>query len=401
MFRSNSSADPALCPPLDSASASLHMSKSKLNSDTLLSPVVPVHPFSLPSSSGSQSRDLTDVPTLISSVHSTERQLNGFPAQIQKIQCCAGSNTPTPVCVGRIICDMLPCPASDENESSWLKVWPSSMTTTTPKLTSVESIPTPVVDSSNSLQPPAVLPTISAGPTSATANSKYSTLNTAPPSPSLSDSYARAHPGEVEVLDVTRLDVVVGPSLSRPPAAHHHPKSEKKLERQIIPKGEEVAEQKKGKGREHSNPKSNTNTKHSTHETLNMVSSALAAKVKHTLADPLLPGQHKRTIVLTTSESEDEHSDDDGSWSSEEMGSEDEEVSFIFTLYAWDLISLFYIIIGRAETGAAEARSVVGSATAATAATTPSTSISCATYTFIDAYTFIAAYTFIVTYTFI
>ncbi|KAF8805396.1 hypothetical protein BYT27DRAFT_6675283 [Phlegmacium glaucopus] len=83
------------------------------------------------------------------------------------------------------------------------------------------------------------------------------------------------------------------------------------------------------------------NTKHSTHEAINLVSSALAAKVKHTLSDPLLPGQHKRTIVLTTSESDFEDSDDDGSWSSEEMGSEDDEVGFLlfplstfrFTLY--------------------------------------------------------------------
>ena len=82
---------------------------------------------------------------------------------------------------------------------------------------------------------------------------------------------------------------------------------------------------------EHSNPDPDTNTKHwhSTHETLNMVSSALAAKVKQTLADPLLPGQRKRMIVLTTSDGEFEHSDDDRSWSSEEMGSEDEEVSFL------------------------------------------------------------------------
>ena len=46
---------------------------------------------------------------------------------------------------------------------------------------------------------------------------------------------------------------------------------------------------------EHSNLDSNTNTKHSTHETLNMVSSALAAKVKQTLADPLLPGHLRST----------------------------------------------------------------------------------------------------------
>jgi hypothetical protein len=96
---------------------------------------------------------------------------------------------------------------------------------------------------------------------------------------------------------MTRLDVAVGPSLS------------------------------------HGREQSNTNTKHPTHETLNMVSSALADKVKHTLADPLLPGQHKRTTALTTSEREDEHSDDDGNWSSEEMGSEDEEVSFLLLRY--------------------------------------------------------------------
>ena len=339
LFRSNSPADPALCPPLDSASASLQMSKSKLNSDT----VVPVHPFSLsPSSSGSQSHDVT---TLVSSPQSTQRRPNGFSTQIQ---CRAASNSPTPVCVGKIICDILPCSASNENETSWLKAWPSPMTTTTRKVSSLESMPTPEVDSSSSLQPPAVVPTISADLpnsnelSSATTSFKYSSLNTAPPSPSLSDSYVRAHPGEAEVLDVTRLDVAVGPSVSHPPAPHHHQqvKPGKQLKRQIIPEGDEGAEQKKGKGREHSNPKSNTNSKHSTHETLNMVSSALAAKVKHTLADPLLPGQHKRTIVLTTSESEDEHSDDDGSWSSEEMGSEDEEVSS-FSFYATFFLSLY------------------------------------------------------------
>jgi hypothetical protein len=37
--------------------------------------------------------------------------------------------------------------------------------------------------------------------------------------------------------------------------------------------------------------------------------------------------------VLTTSDSECEHSDDDGSWSSEEMGSEDEEVTFLFVYF--------------------------------------------------------------------
>ena len=35
-----------------------------------------------------------------------------------------------------------------------------------------------------------------------------------------------------------------------------------------------------------------------------MVYSTLAAKVKHTLSDPLLAGQHKKTIVLTMSESD-------------------------------------------------------------------------------------------------
>ena len=182
-------------------------------------------------------------------------------------------------------------------------------------------------------------------------------------------------------------------------APHHHPephhyqqlKSEKQVERQII--REEVAErqlqkEEKGKRRDHSNP--NPNTKHSTHETLNMVSSALAAKVKHTLADPLLPGQHKRTIVLTTSESEYEHSDDDGSWSSEEMGSEDEEVSFYLLRYIsfyfirMELDFSLFFIIGRAKTGATEAGSVVGSATTATASTTtPAASISCSAYTLI------------------
>ena len=222
MFRSNSPADPALCPPLDPASASLQMSKSKSNSETVLSPVAPVHPSS--SSSGSKSRDFADVLTLASSVQSTQRRLSGFQTQIQ---CHTGSDTPTPVCVGRIIYDTLLYSASNETSRSWLKVWPSSMTTATWKLTSVESIPTPVVDPFSSLQLPALTSTISVGlPNSieltsatinaGTTNSKYTSLHTTPPSPSLSDSYVRAHPGEVEVLDVTRLDVTVGlgPSLS-------------------------------------------------------------------------------------------------------------------------------------------------------------------------------------------
>jgi hypothetical protein len=57
-------------------------------------------------------------------------------------------------------------------------------------------------------------------------------------------------------------------------------------------------------------------------------------------------------------------------------------VSFFHVIHVWDLISPFFIIIGRAKTGAAEAGSVVGSATATTASTTPKTSI-CAAYTFI------------------
>ena len=170
-----------------------------LNSDTVLSPVVPVHPLSSPSSRA-KLRDFADVPTTVSST----QRLRGFPAQIQ---CHAGSNTPTPV--GRIIYDMLPCSASNENElsRSWFKVCPSS----------VESIPTPVMDPSNSLQLPTLAglsnPIELASATS-TTNSKYTSLNTAPPSPSLSDSYARTHPGELEVMEVTRLDVAVGPLLS-------------------------------------------------------------------------------------------------------------------------------------------------------------------------------------------
>jgi hypothetical protein len=114
-------------------------------------------------------------------------------------------------------------------------------------------------------------------------------------------------------------------------ATRHHPAPHQIIREGVVAE-HQLQKEEKGKGREHSKPHPNTNTKHSTNETLDMVSSALAAKVKHTLADPLLPGQHKRTIVLTTSESEFEHSDDDGSWSSEEMGSEDEEVSLHFFL---------------------------------------------------------------------
>lgn len=184
--------------------------------------MVSVHPFSLSSSpSGSKSRDFVDAPSLASSIQSTRRGLSGFQAQIQ---CHAWSNTPTPVYVGRIIYDMLLCSVSDEMSRSGLKVWPSSMTATTWKLTSAESIPTPVVDPSSSLQHPAMTPTFSVGlPNSialasattfnaGTTNTKYTSLHTAPPSPSLSDSYARAHPEEVE----TRLevDVGLGPSLS-------------------------------------------------------------------------------------------------------------------------------------------------------------------------------------------
>ena len=64
----------------------------------------------------------------------------------------------------------------------------------------------------------------------------------------------------------------------------------------------------------------------------------------------------------------------------EEMGSEDDKLSsFTLHLYVWNLISPFFIIIGRAMTGAAEAGSVVGSATATAASATPKTPI-CAVY---------------------
>jgi hypothetical protein len=230
MFRSISPADTAPCPPLDSTSASLQMSKSKLNSDTLLSPVVPAHPFSLSSSSsGSKLRDFADVPPHIRAPLTQKSTLNEFQAP--------GSNLLTPVCVGRIIYDMLPCSTSNGGEApgSWVKMWSPSTTTTT----SGECIPAPVVDSSSFLQLAALTPTTLAGlpnstamdastPTSATPTStiartptsttsaRYTSLHAAPPSPSLSDSYASAHPGEVEVSETTRLDVGVGlgPSFS-------------------------------------------------------------------------------------------------------------------------------------------------------------------------------------------
>ena len=259
----------------------------------------------------------------------TTKALNNILAQIQ---CPVGNDESTPVFVGRIICDVLLWAAtSNETDSSWLKVWPSSETTATStrNLMSLESfMPRPGVDLSSSLRPPAVVPTISAGSLNSNApmnTGNYLSLNKAPPSPSSSDLYEHAHPRDVKVA--------VGPS----PFLHHHQqlKTEKLLGCQIIPEEEEVvvvvAEQKKGKGREHPNPKTNNNnTMHwqSTPKTLNMVSSVLVANVKHPLVDLLLPGQHKRMVVLTSSESEDEHFDDDGSWSSEEMRSEDEEVHF-------------------------------------------------------------------------
>ena len=227
MFRLISPADTAPCPPLDSTSASLHVSKSKLNSDTLLSPVVPAHPLSLSSSSsGSKPRDFADVPPHIRAPPTQKPTLNEFQAP--------GSNPLTPVCVGRIIYDMLPCSTSNGGEASgsWVKMYSPSTTTTT----SGERIPTSVVNSSSSLQLAALTPTTLAGlpnstamdastPTSATTTStisrtptsttstRYTSLHAAPPSPSLSDSYASAHP---EVSETTRLDVGVGlgPSFS-------------------------------------------------------------------------------------------------------------------------------------------------------------------------------------------
>ena len=119
------------------------------------------------------------------------------------------------------------------------------------------------------------------------------------------------------------------------PPVHCHPVPPQSRN-QRLKSVEQVAErqqhEEKGKGRAHSKtnlkfprmtskanisnvclpPPPSLNTKQETHKTLNLVSSVLAAKVKHTLADPLLPGQHKRKIVLT-SDSEYEDSDDDGS----------------------------------------------------------------------------------------
>jgi hypothetical protein len=191
-------------------------------------------------------------------------------------------------------------------------------------------------------------------------------------------------------LQVPPRLVVVDPTLNPTPHLTPHPTPPNSPLLASV-SASQLQKQEKRRGKEHSNLNPKTKTKHSP----NSVSSALAAKVMHMLADPLLPGQHKRMIVPTTSESEYEHPDDEGSWSSEEMGSEDEEVSFLlcifFILYVWILISPLSIIIGRAETGLAEAGSVIGSATAATAkaakataSATPSTSISSAAYALIQ-----------------
>ena len=276
----------------DHASASLQMSMSKLNSDTVLSPVVTVHPFSLSSPSGSQSRDFTDVPKPVESI---QRRLDCFPAQIQ---CRAGSNSPTPVCVGRTICNMLQdvaLPIVSVCEPS-----PSS-----PQMLGNAHI----FGLSPNLQVPPRLVVVNPTP-------NLTPHPTPPASPLLASA---ANPRN---NNHTGLEGTEGNLLTLPPNHYPYPNP-------TPPASPLLA--------------SVTNSRNNNHT----VSSALAAKVKHTLADPLLPGQHKRTIVLTTSESEYEHSDDDGSWSSEEMGSEDEEVSFhifyyfffFITLCAWSLIS--------------------------------------------------------------
>lgn len=178
-------------------------------------------------------------------------------------------------------------------------------------------------------------------------------------------SASRSRSGEIRRESAFRQPRQLG--IMQQHNAHHrsHPapqqlKSEKQPEHQLVREGEQVTErqlqkEEKGKGREHSNstnskfarttnnsrtrlPANNTNTKDSTHEALSMDSPALAAKVKRTLADPLLPSQHKRTIVLASSESEYD-SDDDGSWSSEEMGSEDDQVGYVLALYVCGLTS--------------------------------------------------------------
>jgi len=58
----------------------------------------------------------------------------------------------------------------------------------------------------------------------------------------------------------------------------------------------------------------------------------LLAKVSQHLADPLLPGANKRTVVLATSESEFETDSEEEDWSSEEMTLEDVKVCRPFNL---------------------------------------------------------------------
>ena len=159
MFRSISITEEAQCPSLDSTSAALQVPKSK--PDTVLFPVVPVQPYPL-STLSLRSRDIADmIPHVRASIHQPQ------------IKCYAG--------VGKIIYDMLPCPLT-----------PTGLLNPTPASTHAP-------------------PLSSTTTASSTPNSRYTTLHAPPPSPSLSDSYARAHPAEV---DVTRLDVGLGPSLS-------------------------------------------------------------------------------------------------------------------------------------------------------------------------------------------
>ena len=292
-----------------------------------------------------------------------------------------------PVRVGRIICDILPYSASNGNETSktCLKVEPPSP----PSPQVLGNAHIFVVSPKLEVPPRLVVVDPTPNPT------PHPTPHPTPPaSPLLASASAAAQ--------LQKQEKVRGKEHSN----FNNPKT--KTKHSASSSASQQQKHEKGKGREHSNLNSKIKAKHSP----NSVSSALAAKVKHTLADPLLPGQHKRTIVLTTSESEYEHSDDDGSWSSEEMGSEDEEVSFLLLRYILvfffffmlcmgsDFFPSLFFIIGRAETGLGEAGSIIVSATAATASTatastattsttatasttTPYTSISCAAYAFI------------------
>ncbi|KDR68538.1 hypothetical protein GALMADRAFT_1034755 [Galerina marginata CBS 339.88] len=82
---------------------------------------------------------------------------------------------------------------------------------------------------------------------------------------------------------------------------------------------ERVSEQQKGKEREVVSVQPPPKPTKSTSKVNVALDDDLAAKVKQSLAAPLLP-QNRRTIVLATSESDFEtDSEDEGSWSSEEM----------------------------------------------------------------------------------